>query len=146
MKKILFLSFAGVLINLAVFAQAGAKNDSNYLVMLNQQIDNAVVQRNMISLDTLYAGDFVFSHGSGKVEGKPGWLATVARANYSLRQHDSVTAEMHPGLVVVKGKMLIKKVNPDKTDTYTLRYIRIYQIRGRGWQLISHTTTYESHE
>ena len=117
--------------------------DSNYLVVLNQQIDDHVVKRNVIALDSLYAPDFVFSHGSGRIEGKAGWLTTVGRANYPLRRHDSVRAELHPGIAVIKGKMSIEKINNDKTDRYHLRYIRVYAFRDRRWQLISHNTTHE---
>jgi hypothetical protein len=120
--------------------------DSSDLVALNQQIDTYVVQRNVSALDSLYGSDFVFSHGSGKVEGKSGWMTTVAGAHYPLRQHDSVTVELHAGIGIVKGKMAIQKINADKTDRYYLRYIRIYALRGKRWQLISHNTTWEWHE
>ncbi len=120
--------------------------DSAYLLLLNQQIDDYVVQRNVAALDTLFATDFVFNHGSGKTEGKAGWMATVSKANYPLRQHDSVTVELHPGIAVVKGKMNIQKINKDKTDRYWLKYIRVYAWRITGWKLISHSTVQEKHE
>lgn len=122
------------------------KKDSSYLVSLNQQIDDYVVRRNVRVLDSLYANDFIFSHGSGRVEGKAGWLRTVGRANYPLRQHDSVRVELHEALGIVKGKMKIEKINKDKTDRYYLKYIRVYALRKNFWQLISHTTTHEWHE
>jgi hypothetical protein len=127
-------------------AQPVKNSDSSFLVSLNQQIDSYVVQRNTTALDSLYANDFVFSHGSGKVEGKQSWLTTVARANYPMRQHDSVKVELHAGVAIVKGKMAIQKINTDKTDRYHLRYIRVYEWRNNRWQMISHNTTHEWHE
>jgi Domain of unknown function (DUF4440) len=124
----------------------GQGTDSSHLIMLNQAIDNYVVQRNVQALDTLYANDFVFSHGSGKIEGKSGWLMTVEKGNYPMRQHDSVTVEMHPGLAIVKGKMSIHRIDKDKTARYHLRYIRVYALRNKRWQMISHNTTHERHE
>ena len=123
-----------------------AQQDSSILIALNQRIDDLVVQRNTTALDSLYAADFVFSHGSGKVEGKSGWLTTVGRANYPKRQHDSVKVELHAGVGIVKGKMSIEKINKDKTDRYHLRYLRVYAMRNGRWQLISHNTTHEWHE
>ena len=120
-----------------------AQADSSLLIILNQRIDDLVVERNTLALDSLYAADFVFSHGSGRVEGKTAWLTTVGRANYPKRQHDSVKVELHGGVGIVKGKMSIEKINKDKTDRYHLRYIRVYAIRNGRWQLISHNTTYE---
>ncbi len=128
------------------YSQSAEADDSSYLIWLNQEIDSYVVGRNTTALDSLYAADFVFSHGSGKIEGKAGWMITVARANYSTRLHDSVRVELHPTLAIVKGKMFIQKVNKDKTDSYHLRYIRVYAFRENRWYMISHNTTHEWHE
>jgi hypothetical protein len=146
MKKVIILFLVSVFLIGATKAQQSVKTDSSYLVLLNQRIDDYVVQKNLAALDTLYATDFVFSHGSGTIEGKSGWLSTVGRATYTLRQHDSVTAEVHPDMAVVKGKMSIQKVNKDKTDRYYLKYIRVYAPRKNRWQMVSHNTTFEQHE
>ena len=83
------------------------------------------MQKNVIALDTLYAEDLVFSHGSGRIEGKAGWIKTVGRNNYPLRKHDSVSVEMHPGIAIVRGKMAIQRIDKDKTFRYTLKYVRV---------------------
>lgn len=127
-------------------ANAQQQNDSLLLVKLNQEIDQQVVNRDTNWLRTRYADDFVFSHGSGKVEGRSSWLATVARNNYPSRMHDSVKVELHHGLAIVKGKMAISRVGKEKTDKYHLRYIRVYAWRKNAWQLVSHSTTHEWHE
>ena len=85
-------------------------------------------------------------HIAGMVEGKQGWLLTVARADYPKRMHDSVRVELHPGLAIVKGKMDIEKNNKGKKDSYHLRYIRVYNWRQTRWELVSHTTTHEWHD
>jgi hypothetical protein len=144
MRRIIFLLIALLFTTHTLTAQPA--KDSAYLLLLNQQIDDHVVQRNVAALDTLFATDFVFNHGSGKTEGKAGWMATVVKANYPLRRHDSVTVELHPGVAVVKGKMNIQKINKDKTDRYWLKYVRLYAWRITGWKLISHSTVQEKHE
>jgi hypothetical protein len=141
-KKIILL----VPLLFASLLKTTAQQDSLKLLALNQQIDLFVVSRNIAALDTIYASDFVFSHGSGKVEGKQGWLLTVGRADYPKRMHDSVKVELHPGLAIVKGKMDIEKINKQKKDRYHLRYIRVYSLRERRWELISHITTHEWHD
>ncbi len=127
-----------------LFAQN--RSDSGDVVKLNQVIDDAVVGQNILALDTLYADDFVFSHGSGKVQDKKAWLNTVGKTMYPLRNHDSVTAEMHHELAIVKGKMNIERVDKATTARYYLKYIRVYVLRKKRWQLISHSTTLEVHE
>ncbi len=127
-------------------AQTFYTTDSSHVIIINQQIDNYVMQKNARALDTLYAEDLVFSHGSGRIEGKAGWMKTVGRNNYPLRKHDSVTVEMHPGIAIVRGKMAIQRIDKGKTVRYTLKYVRVYAFRKQTWQMISHITTHEHHD
>ena len=143
MRRLVFFAIIFCTTGLYSFSQ---EKDSSYLIMLNQQIDNYVVNRNVSGLDSMYGNDFVFSHGSGKVEGKQSWLKSVAKNDYPSRLHDSVKVELHPGIAIVKGKMAIKRVDKDKTPIYRLRYIRVYALRSNRWLLISHNTTEEVHE
>ncbi|RYE01749.1 MAG: nuclear transport factor 2 family protein [Sphingobacteriales bacterium] len=143
MKKLLLLIMIVSSLSSLSNAQTG---DSSLLVQLNQQIDNYVVQQKVTELQTLYADDFVFSHGSGKVEGKASWLTSVARSTFLSRQHDSVKVELHPGVGVVKGNMSIQRKDKDKLAVYHLKYIRVYALRNKQWQMISHSTTAERHD
>lgn len=127
-------------------AQVSEQTDSSFILVQNQQIDNYVVKQQVELLSKFYADDFVFSHGSGKVEGREGWLKSVAKGNFLLRQHDSVTVEMHQELAIVRGKLSVHKNNKDKIDRYHLKYFRLYAYRNNQWQLISHITTSEWHE
>lgn len=133
-----------ILMTLGFKSSPAQATDSAKLLLLNQEIDTKVVSKNVDALEHLYANDFVFSHGSGRVEGKKSWMQTVKRANYLLRQHDSVTVELHGKIAVVNGKMNIEKQNKEKVDHYWLKYVRVYQ-RKKHWQLISHTTVEEKH-
>ena len=139
-----------LLVCLALFPvliiQAQGTTDSSYLISLNQQIDDYVVQQNSAALEKIYAEDFVFSHGSGRIEGKAGWLKSVAKGGFLARQHDSVTVELHPQLAILRGKLSVQKKNKEKTDRYHLKYIRVYAYREKQWQLVSHVTTHEYHE
>lgn len=112
-----------------VMAQNKTVRDSSYIIILNQQIDNYVMQHKVAALDTLYAADFVFSHGTGLIEGKAGWLTAVAKNNYPLRQHDSVSVEMHSDLAIARGKMSVQRADAGKTALYTVWYVRIFSFR-----------------
>src|SRR5690606_14135772 len=121
--------------------------DSVMLINLNQRIDDLVVDCKVSNLDSLYSDDFVFSHGSGRVEGKAGWLRSVGRNNYTIRRHDSVSVQQHGNVAVLRGMMYIeRKGRENRPDAkYKLKYIRVYALRSQRWQLISHTTTWETH-
>ena len=140
-----FLVFSLSLLALSATAQAD-RRDTAALAAFNELIDRFVVAKDTIQLKDMYADDFVFSHGSGKVEGKKGWLATVARAQYTKRDHDSMRVELHGDVGIVKGRMTIIKVNPTKEDHYYLRYLRVFAYRDKRWILLSHQTTAEWHE
>lgn len=143
MKKLIILLSLTFLFNNS-FGQK--TNDSLSLLTLNQKIDNAVVSQDSVFLKKVYAQDFVFSHGSGKVEGKRGWLNSVAKGGFILRQHDSVKVEMHPGLAIVKGNLEVKKKTKSKIEHYHLSYIKVYAFRQKKWWLVSHSTISEYHE
>ena len=146
MKKIFLVAIFALTQVFTVKAQRHAAADSSLLITLNQQIDNYVVLRNTAELDKLYADDFVFSHGSGRIEGKKGWFTSVAKGNFLQRQHDSVTVEMHPGIAVLRGKLSVQKKDVKNNSRYHLKYIRVYALRDKQWQMISHVTYWEYHD
>ena len=142
MKKLLFL----VATCFCVLSESKAQPDSLFLVAFNQQVDDNVVKKNIADLEKAYADDFVFSHGSGKVEGKAPWLKSAGKGLFISRTHDSVKVELHKDVAIVKGKLSVAKTNKEKTDRYHLYYIRVYAKRDNNWQMISHSTTAEYHE
>jgi len=145
MKRIISLFI--IFIVLDANSQLPPSPDSMLLINLNQRIDDLVVQQKVNNLDSLYADDLVFSHGSGRVEGKFGWLRTVERNNYTIRRHDSVSVQQHGDVAVLRGMMYIeRKGKENRPDAkYKLKYIRVFAMRSERWQLISHTTIWETH-
>lgn len=94
-------------------------SDSSFLINRNQQIDTYVVEHNTTALDSLYAEDFVFSHGSGRIEGKKGWFTSVAKGSFISRLHDSVTVELHPQLAILRGKLSVQKKGKERQTVIT---------------------------
>ncbi len=151
MKKISLLLILTIF-SFTLYAQP-SKADSAFLISLNQQIDNYVVERDTAELEKLYAEDFVFSHGSGRTDYKQSWIVSVAKGNFLSRLHDSVTVELHPNLGILRGKLSVQKKNQpvppnagEKIDQYHLKYVRVYGYRNKQWELLSHVTTWEVHE
>lgn len=120
-------------------------SDSLKVIATNQQIDNLVVLADTATLSKLYRNDFVFNHGSGRVDSKASWLLSAAKGNFISRTHDSLKVELHDFLAIVRGKLNIQKKNKDKVDNYYLWYIRVYTKQETNWLLISHTTYFEKH-
>jgi hypothetical protein len=142
MQKVFPLCFF-LFLQISVCSQV--PTDSAALIAFNQQLDDNVVSGNIAFLQKGYANDFVFSHGSGRVDGKVSWLGSVVKGGFVERRHDSVTVEMHGDIAILRGRLSVEKNNKSKIDRYWLRYIRVYSRLTREWQLISHITTAEFH-
>lgn len=143
MQKIILIVAAVLFFNVLLLAQPGSNNDSSSIIFLNQQIDDQVVKRNMVSLDSLYAADFVMIHGDVRTDKKNAWLAAVAKSNYSVRKHDSVKVEMHGAVAIARGRMVVQKAAGETTAVPFRSYIRVFAVRNNRWQLLSHYTMYD---
>ncbi len=121
--------------------------EASKIVALNRQIDEAVVSKDLSHLKAWYADDFVFTHGTGLVDNKTSWLKTVGDTSlhYISRTHDSLTTEMHGKVALLRGKLTVHRKSKTGVAAYELWYVRVFVLRKRQWQLISHRTTAERH-
>ncbi len=121
-----------------------AQKDSELLLMINTQLDEGVVKKDIAFLQKHYADDFVFTHGGGLVEDKSRWIKNVSNpeSKFVSRVHDSTSVELHGDVALVVGKMAIVRKDKDKEVAYGLKYIRVYRKNKNVWQMISHRTTH----
>lgn len=122
-------------------------SEKSLLQTLNQRIDEAVVKKDLPALENWYADDFVFTHGTGLVEGKSSWLKTVGdtAVHFIARVHDSITVEMHGKTAIVYGKLSVQRGAKSGISAYELWYVRVFVCRKKHWQLVSHRTVSERH-
>jgi hypothetical protein len=109
---------------------------------INWNIENAVLRHDIFCLDTLYEADFIFSHGSGKVETKSQWLESIksGKSRYVSRELDSVAVELHNDIALVTGRIIIQSEPISTQRIYGIRFIRVFAYRNNRWQLLSHRT------
>jgi ketosteroid isomerase-like protein len=115
---------------------------------LNRKIDQAVVAKDLKFLTQHYGEDFVFTHGTGLIDSKKSWLASIQKnKGYASRTHDSTIVELHPDIAIVTGKLTVGRLEPakDGTTKYSLKYVRVFALRKKNWEMISHRTTSEWH-
>ncbi|HYF67049.1 MAG TPA: nuclear transport factor 2 family protein [Ohtaekwangia sp.] len=141
----------GLLIGVLFFTSASSQQPNGTphpVLQVNQDIDNAVVKKNIAMLEKHYAMDFVFTHGTGTVDSKTTWIEAVKRpqTNFVSRKHDSTAVELHDDIAIVTGKLMVTRGDKEKIDSYGLRYVRVFRLKGERWQLISHRTTSEWHD
>lgn len=114
----------------------------------NRKIDRAVVSKDMATLQQFYGDDYVFTHGSGHVDSKESWIKTIQNPDmrYVSREHDSTQVELHKDIAIVRGKLSISREDKNGLSKYGVWYVRVYALRKKNWQLISHRSTSEWHE
>jgi len=116
---------------------------------LNRALDRAVVNRDITTLQKHYGDDFVFTHGTGTVDSKESWINNIKKLSddnrFTSREHDSTLVELHGDIGILTGVLSVTRVTKTETKKYALRYVRVYALRKKVWQLISHRTTKEWH-
>ncbi len=111
---------------------------------INRKIDRAVVAKDIKTLEQHYSEDFVFTHGTGLIDSKKSWIEGVKKnKGYVSREHDSTLVELHKDIAIVVGILTVTRPEPakDGTSKYSLRYVRVFTLGKKIWQMISHRTT-----
>ena len=114
---------------------------------INRLLDHSVVKKNAQVLEKHYANDFVFTHGTGLVDSKQSWVKNVldTSVHFLSRTHDSVLVELHGDIAILNGTLTVRRQGKSDVSVYALRYVRVYVLRKKVWQMISHRTTSEWH-
>ena len=118
------------------------------ILLLDREIQQAVVIGDTLLIDTTVAADFVFTHGllTGDVDTKSTWrdFARVNPKTFLSREVDSAVVEIHDDMAMVLGRLNVKANFEDdnkmQTFCYSLHYVHLYQKRNNRWLFISHRT------
>jgi ketosteroid isomerase-like protein len=116
---------------------------------LNRAIDKAVVKKDVAFLQKHYADDFVFTHGTGNIDSKESWIKNIqnmpADTRFASREHDSTFVEPHGNIAIITGKLSVQRQSKEKITDYYVKYVRVFVLRKKVWQMISHRTYFERH-
>jgi ketosteroid isomerase-like protein len=116
---------------------------------LNRMIDRAVVKKDIAILEKHYGDDFVFTHGTGNIDSKESWIKNIQNMpegdRFVSREHDSTIVEPHGDIAILTGKLSVERQSKEKATQYSLKYVRVFALRKKVWQMISHRTYMEWH-
>jgi ketosteroid isomerase-like protein len=147
-----FLLIVFIFFQLSLDATAQLSGQDPALVKLiddlNRKIDRAVVSKDISVLEQSYGDDFVFTHATGLVDSKDSWIESIKKnKGYAAREHDSTIVELHKDLAIIEGKLTVSRLAPakDGSTKYSLKYIRVFALRKKNWEMISHRSTSEWH-
>jgi ketosteroid isomerase-like protein len=129
-----------------VHAQKAITDTGSIKVLIdsvNSGIDNAVVRKDLSFLQLHYADDFRFIHATGVIDSKSSWMNNVKTNRMLSRSNDSVLVELHGNLAVVTGTLTVRFPKETARKGYAVRYVRVFTLKGKLWQLVSHHSTAE---
>ena len=118
-------------------------DDQETLKIFEYKIAQAVVQRNLDTLKTVYAVDFVFIHGTGQVQNKEEWLQAVQKSDFIARELDAQSVEIHGDVAITTGRLTI---SANGKETIWVDYVRVYRRNNYRWQMISHRSVDASYK
>ena len=135
------LSFIPGLLVLVLTLQitASGADDLTDLRAMDQRIEDAVVRADLKFLESAYARDFRFTHGTGNVQSKDEWLKSVAKKGFLSRKVSLVEVELHGDVAVTCGRLDVVKTG-EGGEKYSLRYVRVYERRNGRWEMLMHRT------
>lgn len=118
---------------------AQTTRDSVAVVAIEHAADRAIVDRDTLALDTLWAADLRFVHSDGTIDHKGDWIRRLQTGvpHFMLREADSLTVAIHGDSAVVTGRVHVRSSQPDE---YWVRYVRVYSRRTGRWQLVDHVS------
>jgi ketosteroid isomerase-like protein len=153
MKRIILLaSLVFACFQIGAYAQDTAKlsKAETELIVLDKQIQDALVSGDVKIIGRYVADDLVFTHGflSGGTETKQNFLDSARKTTrfYLYRNVSSQAVEMHGNVAFVLGRLDIRrqpiaKNNETEQMCYALNYLHVYERRKGVWQLLSHRST-----
>jgi hypothetical protein len=120
-----------------------AQNQEQALLDFEKNIENAVVNTDISFLQSAYADDFKFKHGTGNRSTKESWLKDVVdnKGKFLSRKVDASEAELHDNIGITEGTITVTRAD----RSYTIRYVRAYRKKGNTWELFMHRTVEETH-
>jgi ketosteroid isomerase-like protein len=106
---------------------------------MDQRVEDAVVRADLKFLESVYANDFRFTHGTGNVQSRDEWLKSVARREFLSRKVSLVEVELHGDVAVTFGRLDVIK-SGEGGEKYSLKYVRVYERRNGRWEMLMHRT------
>lgn len=120
------------------------------VLMLERQIEAAVLHADVVFLERVCASDFTYTHGDGWTTGDPilgvdhrsDWLASLP-GRYSSREVDSQQVELHGDVAITMGRVRARSGGPAAAQrAFSFWYVRVYAQRDGRWQYLSHRTVH----
>ncbi|MBV9146385.1 MAG: nuclear transport factor 2 family protein [Acidobacteria bacterium] len=132
-----------VICGVLVFAQQNQAPLGDDPAQFDARVEAATVRHDANFFSTVLAEDVRFTHGTGLVQNKQQWVDSIRKGagQTVVRELDSTQVEPHGDLVETLGHVHVEvKGAKDIAREYHIWFVRLYQKRQGGWQLVSNRT------
>ena len=134
-----FLAMGLVLLGICLSAMAHNRGTTKELVVVEQNLNHALVRSDWKAVEQMYADDLIFTNADGSVTHKSNDLATIRSGDvkfYSIEMSDVQVQDL--GDVAVTTGKIIEKGRYKSADLGgTYRYTDVWAMRNGRWQLVA---------
>lgn len=102
------------------------------------EIARACFERDVRTLDRVFADDFTFTDPGGPVVSKKQWIADIASGELTFESIESNAFELRQsaGVARVHGELTIRARYSKSNYNGTFRYLGVYTKEGDDWRLL----------
>ena len=150
MRRILSVLFVGLVMIPAIGKQVSGQNESNAeeatkkeVIKFEDERNQAILDRNIATLDRMYADEITWTMSNGDLLNKQQVLANIGSENQRLFtiQHSDRRFHVFGNTVVLTASSSSSERYRDKMITVPRRFTNVYVKRDGQWKLIVHTVT-----
>jgi uncharacterized protein (TIGR02246 family) len=141
MKKYIIFAFLLTISQLSIAQSKMDKVKAEVEAVERQRFD-AQVKKDYAFLEKVFADDLIYTHSSGKQDGKASYIASIkeGKSIYDKIDVESLTIRPYANgkTAVINGVINITQPAAEgKTTNLHLRYAVVYvKNKGKGWQLV----------
>lgn len=112
--------------------------DESRIRALMGEISRACFERDVKTLDRVFAEDFTFTDPGGTVVSKEQWIADIASGELTFQSIESNAFELRQtaGIARVHGELTIRARYSKSNYNGTFRYMGVYMKQGDDWKLL----------
>ena len=115
------------------------QDDELRIRALMGEIARACFERDVETLDRVFADDFTFTDPGGPVVSKEQWIADIASGALTFESIESNAFELRQsagGIARVHGELTIRARYSKSNYNGTFRYMGVYTKQGDDWKLL----------
>ncbi|MFN8633281.1 MAG: nuclear transport factor 2 family protein [Chloroflexota bacterium] len=113
------------------------------IIALDKQRMDAMVAKDVATLNKLIADDLIYTHSSARIDTKQSLIGNMQSGStvYTQMEPSDVQAKALGDAVVLTGTAKVTVQGPRGENKFGIRFIDVYANRGGQWQMVAWQST-----